>query len=211
MVGHGHEPDSMGLYIHYTDSLVSRRMTIPQYKELIIPIIRWHVCDRQHLRYPMHNYVVLMPKNGDGPFKKWWNHNLNRCLACSVKYKSKKKLLETKTSQRNFGKKQLCLHKLVGRNLCLHRGQYIYIYIYFVLIKTGCLLLHGNLPGVYPPPMPRFPKKFAGLIYPLKVDSKFVQFGSLQMVMIAQMDRCIEIRVNEGFFKSNWECSLMPR
>ena len=39
MVGHGHEPDSMGLYIHYPDSLVSRRMTIPQYKELIIPAI----------------------------------------------------------------------------------------------------------------------------------------------------------------------------
>lgn len=173
MVGHGHEPDSMGLYIHYPDSLVSRRMTIPQYKELIIPAISWHVSHRQHLRYPMHNYVVLMPKNGDGPFKKWWNHNLNRCLACSVKYKSKKKLLETKTSQRNFGKKPLCLHKLVGRNLCLHRGQY-YVFC-FVLDRISTSSREST--RCIPPPMPRFPKKFAGLIYPLKVDPKFVQFG----------------------------------
>lgn len=156
MVGHGHEPDSMGLYIHYTDSLVSRRMTIPQYKELIIPAISWHVFDRQHLRYPMHNYVVLMPKNGDGPFKKWWNHNLNRCLACSVKYKSKKKLLETKPYLSKISERNRCVFTNSLGEICVFTEVNI---MFFVLVKTGCLLLHGNLPGVYPPPMPRFPKK----------------------------------------------------
>lgn len=150
----------MGLYIHYPDSLVSKHTPI------------------QGVDHPGHQLTCFSSPTPQVSYaqlcrldaQKWgWPIQ----VACSVKYKSKEKLLETKTSQRNFGKKPLCLHKLVGRNLCLHRGQY-YVFC-FVLDRISTSSREST--RCIPPPMPRFPKKFAGLIYPLKVDPKFVQFG----------------------------------